>query len=104
MRADGEGGRGTGRTRWPQALRSLARRDLRLFFGGQAVSLAGTWMQSVAQAWLVWRLTRSSELLGVVNFLGSVPVFLFGVWAGSIADRHPRRRVVLITQGNAIAQ
>ncbi len=84
-------------SRWPHALRSLAKRDLRLFFGGQAVSLAGTWMQSVAQAWLVWRLTRSTGMLGVVNFLGQVPVFLFGVWAGSIADRHPRRRIVLFT-------
>jgi MFS family permease len=91
-------------TRWPHALRSLAKRDLRLFFAGQAVSLAGTWMQSVAQAWLVWRLTRSSEMLGLVNFLGQVPVFLFGIWAGSLADRHPRRRVVLATQANAIVQ
>jgi len=90
--------------RWPDALRSLRSRDLRLFFGGQAVSLAGTWMQSVAQAWLVWRLTRSSELLGLVNFLGQVPVFLFGIWAGSLADRHPRRRLVLVTQANAIVQ
>ena len=89
---------------WPHALRSLARRDLRLFFAGQAVSLAGTWMQMVAQSWLVWRLTRSSELLGLVNFLGSVPVFLFGIWAGSLADRLPRRRLVLVTQANAIAQ
>jgi len=90
--------------RWPDPLRSLRSRDLRLFFGGQAISLAGTWMQSVAQSWLVWRLTRSSELLGLVNFLGQVPVFLFGIWAGSIADRHPRRRLVLLTQTNAIVQ
>ena len=90
--------------RWPHALRSLGRRDLRLFFAGQAISLAGTWMQTVAQAWLVWRLTRSSELLGVVNFLGQVPVFLFGIWAGSLADRLPRRRLVLATQANAIVQ
>ncbi len=103
MRTDGAGGEG--RTpRWPHALRSLERRELRLFFGGQAVSLAGTWMQSVAQAWLVWRLTRSTEMLGLVSFLGQAPVFVFGVWAGSIADRHPRRRVVLATQTNAIAQ
>ena len=92
------------RTRWPHALRSLARRDLRLFFAGQAVSLAGTWMQTVAQSWLIWRLTRSSSLLGVVNFLGSVPVFVFGIWAGSLADRWPRRRLVLATQANAILQ
>src|SRR5512138_2960738 len=92
------------RSRLPHALRSLGKRDLRLFFSGQAVSLAGTWMQSVAQAWLVWRLTRSSAMLGLVNFLGQVPVFVFGVWAGSIADRHERRRVVLVTQANAILQ
>lgn len=90
--------------RWPHALRSLEQRDLRLFFAGQTVSLAGTWMQSVAQAWLIWRLTRSTELLGVVHFLGQVPVFLFGIWAGSLADRFPRRRMVLITQANAIVQ
>ena len=90
--------------RWPDALRSLRQRDLRLFFAGQAVSLAGTWMQTVAQSWLVWRLTGSSGLLGLVAFLGSAPVFLFGVWAGSIADRLPRRRLVLVTQTNAIVQ
>ena len=61
-------------------------------------------MQTVAQSWLVWRLTRSSGLLGVVNFLGSIPVFLFGIWAGSLADRLPRRRLVLATQANAILQ
>jgi MFS family permease len=90
--------------RWPHALRSLARRDLRLFFSGQAVSLAGTWMQTVAQAWLVWRLTHSSRMLGLVSFLGSVPVFLLGIWAGSLADRFSRRRLVLLTQANAIVQ
>jgi MFS family permease len=104
MRTDGGGTGAEASFRWPHALRSLGRRELRLFFAGQAVSLAGTWMQSVAQAWLVWRLTRSSEMLGVVNFLGQVPVFLFGIWAGSLADRLPRRRVVLFTQANAIAQ
>jgi MFS family permease len=104
MRTDGGGGEGGVASRWPHALRSLSQRDLRLFFGGQAVSLAGTWMQSVAQSWLVWRLTRSSQMLGLVNFLGQAPVFLFGIWAGSLADRHPRRRVVLATQTNAIVQ
>src|SRR5512139_1080518 len=104
MRTDPGGASSGAATRWPHALRSLARRDLRLFFAGQAVSLAGTWMQTVAQSWLVWRLTRSTGLLGVVNFLGSVPVFLFGIWAGSLADRLPRRRLVLATQANAILQ
>ena len=104
MRTDGGGGEGRAAFRWPHALRSLEKRDLRVFFAGQTVSLAGTWMQSVAQSWLVWRLTRSSEMLGLVGFLGSAPVFLFGIWAGSLADRHPRRAVVLATQTNAIVQ
>jgi MFS family permease len=61
-------------------------------------------MQSVAQGWLVWRLTRSPELLGLVGFLSQLPVFLFGVWAGALADRFPRRTVVLCTQVNALVQ
>jgi MFS family permease len=90
--------------RWPPALRSLAHRNLRLFFAGQCVSLVGSWMQSVAQAWLVYRLTHSSRLLGLIGFLSQIPVFLFGAWAGSLADRFPRRRVVLLTQSNALLQ
>ncbi len=89
---------------WPHALRSLAHRDLRLFLTGQAVSTIGTWMQSVAQAWLVYRLTRSAEMLGVISFLGQVPTFLFGLYAGSLADRLPRRTIVLATQINATVQ
>src|SRR5512133_884549 len=104
MATDPAGGAPRRPSRLPHALRSLRGRELRLFFAGQTVSLAGTWMQSVAQGWLVWRLTHSARMLGLVNFLGAAPVFLFGVWAGSIADRHPRRRVVLATQSNAIAQ
>ncbi|HET9593950.1 MAG TPA: MFS transporter [Anaeromyxobacteraceae bacterium] len=88
----------------PHALRALRHRDLRLFFAGQAVSLCGSWMQSVAQGWLVYRLTRSSELLGLVGFLSQIPVFLLGIWAGSLADRLPRRRIILATQVNALAQ
>lgn len=90
--------------RWPHALRSLAHRNLRLFFAGQCVSLVGSWMQSVAQGWLVYRLTHSSEMLGLVGFLSQIPVFLFGAWAGSLADRFPRRRVVIATQTNALLQ
>jgi MFS family permease/uncharacterized membrane protein YeaQ/YmgE (transglycosylase-associated protein family) len=89
---------------WPHALRCLENRNLRLFFGGQAVSIVGSWMQSVAQGWLVWRLTRSAELLGTLGFLSQIPVFLFGSWAGSLADRLPRRRIVLATQLNAVVQ
>jgi MFS family permease len=89
---------------WPRPLRSLRHRNLRLFFAGQAVSLAGTWMQSVAQSWLVWRLTHSPWMLGVVGFLGQVPFFVLSLWAGSLADRFPRRKVVLATQTVAIVQ
>ncbi|HSN13531.1 MAG TPA: MFS transporter, partial [Anaeromyxobacteraceae bacterium] len=90
--------------RLPHALRSLANRNLRLFFAGQTISLAGTWAQSVAQGWLVWRLTGSKELLGVVGFLSQIPVTFLGLYAGSVADRFPRRRLVLATQLNAVVQ
>ena len=89
---------------WPSALRCLEHRNLRLFFGGQAVSIVGNWMQSVAQGWLVWRLTSSAELLGAIGFVSQIPVFLFGSWAGSLADRFPRRGIVLVTQLNAVVQ
>src|SRR5512138_3549167 len=88
----------------PHALRSLENRNLRLFFAGQTISLAGTWAQSVAQGWLVWRLTGSKEMLGLVGFLSQVPVTFLGAVAGSIADRLPRRRLVLTTQLNAVVQ
>jgi MFS family permease len=89
---------------WPRALRSLSNRNLRLFFAGQSVSLLGSWMQNVAQGWLVYRLTHSATLLGTAGFLSQLPAFLFGLWAGSLADRLPRRRVVLATQANALLQ
>lgn len=88
----------------PNALRSLRNPNLRLFFTGQAISLAGTWAQSVAQGWLVWRLTGSKEMLGLVGFLSQVPVTFLGIYAGSLADRFPRRRLVLTTQINAVVQ
>ena len=89
---------------WPHALRSLRHRNLRLFFAGQCVSLVGTWMQAVAQGWLIYRLTRSTAMLGLLGFLSQLPVFLFGILAGSLADRFPRRRIVLTTQVNAVVQ
>jgi MFS family permease len=88
----------------PNTLRSLRNRNLRLFFAGQTISLAGTWAQSVAQGWLIWRLTGSKELLGLVAFLSQVPVTFLGIYAGSLADRYPRRRLVLTTQINAVVQ
>lgn len=90
--------------RLPHALRCLARPNLQLFFGGQVVSLVGTWAQSVAQQWLIWRLTHSAVALGAVAFLGQFPVFLFGTLGGSLADRLPRRRLVITTQALAALQ
>lgn len=82
----------------PDALRCLRRRNLQLFFGGQTVSLVGTWMQSVARQWLIWELTFRSSALGLVTFLGQIPVFLFSLFGGAVADRVPRRTLVVVTQ------
>jgi len=79
-------------------LRALRYRNYRLFFGGQFISLTGTWMQSVAQAWLVYRLTGSAILLGFVAFSGQFPVFLFATIGGAFADRHNRHRILVATQ------
>jgi MFS family permease len=83
-------------------LRALRHRNFRLFFAGQLISLIGTWMQNVAQSWLVYRLTGSSALLGMVGFAGQVPVFLFSPLGGLIADRHSRQRTVIATQTSAM--
>jgi MFS family permease len=77
---------------------SLRHRNFQLFFGGQLISLTGTWMQSVAQAWLVYRLTGSATLLGVVGFCGQIPVFLLAPLGGAAADRRNRHRILVATQ------
>ncbi len=77
---------------------ALQHRNYRLFFFGQLVSLVGTWMQNVAQAWLVYELTNSPFKLGVVSFCSGVPVLAFSLWAGVVADRMPKRRLLLMTQ------
>ena len=82
----------------PATLRALRYRNFQLFFGGQLISLIGTWMQNVAQAWLVYRLTGSSVLLGLVSFSSQIPVFLMSPVGGIVADRFRRRRVVIGTQ------
>ena len=81
-----------------QALRALRHRNFRLFFGGQLISLIGTWMQSVAQAWLIYRLTHSALLLGAVGFAGQIPIFLIAPVGGHVADRVDRRRIIIVTQ------
>src|SRR5258708_1461283 len=77
---------------------SLRHRNFRLFFAGQLVSLTGTWMQNTAQGWLVYQVTGSKLMLGVVAAVGSTPMMLFSIWGGSVADRHPKRRILLCTQ------
>jgi MFS family permease len=83
---------------WRHSLRALQHRNFRLFFAGQLISLVGTWMQSVAQAWLIYRLTGSSLLLGTLGFAGQVPVFLASPLGGIAADRFSRHRMVIATQ------
>ena len=85
-------------------VRALRHRNFRLFLGGQIISLAGTWMQQVALAWLVYRLTRSPFLLGLVGFAGQLPSLLLAPLAGVWADRSDRRRIVIATQALAMFQ
>ncbi len=82
----------------PTFLRAFRHRNYRLFFGGQLISLTGTWMQSVAESWLVYRLTGSSALLGVSAFASQIPVFLFATIGGTVADRADRHRILVATQ------
>ena len=83
---------------FPAGLRALNHRDFRLFWTGQLVSLIGTWMQSVGQSWLVLELTNSPFKLGLIGTLQFGPMLLFSFPAGAIADRLPKRRLILATQ------
>jgi MFS family permease len=83
---------------------ALAHRNFRLFLFGQTVSLTGTWMQSIAQGWLVLQLTDSPFYLGLVSALGSLGVLMFTLYAGVVADRTDKRRVVIITQSLLMVQ
>ena len=84
-------------------LRALRHRNFRLFFAGQVISVTGTWMESVAQAWLVYRLTGSSVLLGLVSFANQIPVFLISPLGGHLADRWNRRTIIICTQAASMA-
>jgi MFS family permease len=87
-----------GPSQLPAAFRSLKHRNFQLFFSGQLISLVGTWMQSIAEAWLIYRLTGSSVLLGLLGFVSQIPIFLLSPIGGLAADRWPRQRVVISTQ------
>ncbi|HXD95874.1 MAG TPA: MFS transporter [Candidatus Acidoferrum sp.] len=86
------------------SLSALRHRDFRLFWGGQLVSLIGTWMQSVGQAWLVLELTQSPFHLGLVSALQFIPVLLLSMVGGAVTDRLPKRRIILVTQAIMMVQ
>jgi MFS family permease len=86
------------------AWRALRHRNFRLFFGGQSISLIGTWMTRVATAWLVYRLTGSALLLGTISFAGQIPTFLLAPFAGVWVDRLDRRQVLVWTQTLSMVQ
>jgi MFS family permease len=82
----------------PSTFRALRHRNYRLFFFGQMISLVGTWMQTIAQQWLVFRLTGSMTMLGTVSLLGALPLIPLSLWGGSLADRFAKRSIILVTQ------
>src|SRR5512143_2786582 len=81
--------------------RALRYRNFRLYLGGQAVSLVGTWLQTVAQSWLVYRLTDSPLLLGLAGFVGQAPVFFLAPLGGALADHVDKRRLLVLTQSSS---
>src|SRR4051812_1384537 len=84
--------------------RALSHRNYKLFFAGQSISLIGTWMTRIATSWLVYRLTGSALLLGVVGFAGQIPSFLLAPFAGVLVDRWNRHRLLVATQVLALLQ
>jgi len=73
-------------------------RGIRIYMTGQVFNLLGDWMQTTAQAWLVWELTHKATALGIMAFLSQIPYFIFGPWVGAFSDRYDRRKILLLTQ------
>ena len=84
--------------RFKTIFRSLKYRNYRLFFSGQSLSLIGTWIQRITMPWMVYHMTGSTLLLGIVSFTGQIPTFLISPFAGVLTDRWNRYRVLLVTQ------
>lgn len=80
----------------------LRERNFAIYLSGQAVSLVGTWLQVTAQGWVVWQLSGSAAALGVVASVASLPLLVLGPFAGAIADRVDRRRLLIATQFTAM--
>ena len=91
-------------TRLNLIFRAFHSRNYRLFFGGQGISLIGTWLTQIATSWLVYRLTNSALLLGVVGFASQIPTFLLTSFAGVLVDRWNRHRILIITQTLSMIQ
>ena len=91
-------GGGASSSEGPRITRALQSRNFRLFFSGQSVSLVGTWITRVATSWLVYRLTGSALLLGLVGFCGQIPTLLLAPIAGVLVDRWDRHRILVVTQ------
>lgn len=88
--------------RVPRTFKSLQHRNFQLYFGGQLISVAGTWMQAIAQAWLVYQISHSDLMLGIVGFAAAIPALLISPFGGVIVDRVPKRRLLVITQSAAM--
>ncbi|PWB49935.1 MAG: MFS transporter [Anaerolineales bacterium] len=90
--------------RLPATFRAFRHRNYLLWFVGQGISLIGTWMQTMAQQVLVYRLTGSAASLGIISFIGLIPLIPLSLWGGSITDRFPRRSILLVTQSIMLLQ
>ena len=90
-----------GRRSWPQSLAALEVRNYRLYLSSQVVATTGLWMQRIAQDWLILQLTGSVTAVGIAVALQFTPVLLFGMWGGVLADRYPKRTILIITQSAA---
>src|SRR3954468_11620742 len=88
----------TGGISFRKTFSAFKHRNFRLYFIGQFVSFTGSWMTTTAQGWLVYQLTGSKALLGVVAAAASAPMLFFSTWGGWVADRYPKRRVIVCTQ------
>lgn len=84
--------------RLPTTFSALRHRNFQLYFGGQLISVAGTWMQIIAQGWLVYQLSRSELTLGIVGFAAAIPALIVSPWGGVVVDRVPRRSLLIVTQ------
>src|SRR5437868_10430822 len=85
-------------------IRAFRHRNFRLYFGGQSISLIGTWVQQIALGWTIYQLTHSSWLLGLVSFAGQLPLFLLTPFTGVLVDRWNRHRTLIVTQSLSMVQ